>query len=434
MNLSVFGNQEFGGIRVVKIGGNPYVVGSDAARALGYEKPRKAVGDICARAAKHRVFTNGGEQETRVIPASDIRRLIAESADKARAERFGRWIFGILDKKKYIDIEFSVNTENTCSENDPQHNGGEKMKKGMQLFSHKEFGEIRFVELDRKPHAVGVDVARALEYAKPSQAVIDHCRGIRKLGIPHQQTNQHGLSGETTQETNVIPEGDIYRLIIKAADQSRNPEIKAKAEKFERWVFDELLPSIRQNGCYGIPKAKQAQRVPENLVVREQLEIAKAFSREAGVPLDVDKLIDAVEERTGQDYTRWRDYMSEHTAPKTAGRKYSGEQDEWEPAVMSWLALPLPKDWDKRGFAERRLFWSSGEEGTEPRKMACPLEVWCECFGKSKGSFNSGVGRRIAAILNKLDGWERKQIVRANMPYSGSRFYVSPALPYSITR
>jgi prophage antirepressor-like protein len=91
----------------------------------------------------------------------------------------------------------------------------------LQLFNNSEFGEIRAVEVDGKPYAVGVDVARAWEYAKPSQAVIDHCRGIRKLGIPHKQTNQHGFAGETIQETNIIPEGDIYRLIIKAADQNR---------------------------------------------------------------------------------------------------------------------------------------------------------------------------------------------------------------------
>ncbi|KHF30117.1 Phage antirepressor protein KilAC domain protein [Anoxybacillus sp. BCO1] len=48
----------------------------------------------------------------------------------------------------------------------------------------------------------------------------------------------------------VIPEGDIYRLIIKAADQSKNLEIKKKAEEFERWVFDEILPTIRKTGGY----------------------------------------------------------------------------------------------------------------------------------------------------------------------------------------
>jgi prophage antirepressor-like protein len=120
----------------------------------------------------------------------------------------------------------------------------------LQIFDNIEFGKVRAAEIDGIPLAAGVDVARALGYAKPSQAVIDHCTGIRKLGIPHPQTNQHGYIGETIQETNMIPESDIYRLIFKAADQSRNPAIKEKAERFQKWIFEEILPSIRKNGIY----------------------------------------------------------------------------------------------------------------------------------------------------------------------------------------
>lgn len=128
----------------------------------------------------------------------------------------------------------------------------------LQIFNHVDFGQIRCVEIDGKPYAVGVDVARALEYKKPSQAVIDHCKGIRKLGIP-----SHG----GIQETNVIPEGDIYRLIVKAADQSKNPEIKAKAEKFERWIFDEVIPSIRKHGAYMTPqKLEEALLNPDAMI------------------------------------------------------------------------------------------------------------------------------------------------------------------------
>ena len=116
--------------------------------------------------------------------------------------------------------------------------------KELQVFSNQEFGDVRAVEVDGKPYVVGVDVARALDYANPSKAVIDHCKGISKLGIP---------SAGGIQEINVIPEGDIYRLIVKAADQSRNPDIKVRAERFERWVFDDVLPTIRRHGAYVTP-------------------------------------------------------------------------------------------------------------------------------------------------------------------------------------
>jgi anti-repressor protein len=114
------------------------------------------------------------------------------------------------------------------------------------VFINTEFGKIRVIEIDGKPYAVGVDAARSLGYAKPSQAIIDHCKGIRKLGIPSK--NQYGV--EVIQETNMIPESDIYRLIIKAADQSRSPDIQEKAARFEQWIFEEVLPSIRQHGAY----------------------------------------------------------------------------------------------------------------------------------------------------------------------------------------
>lgn len=54
----------------------------------------------------------------------------------------------------------------------------------LQIFESAEFGKIRMVEIDGKPYAVGIDVTRALEYAHPSKAIIDHCKGITKLGIP----------------------------------------------------------------------------------------------------------------------------------------------------------------------------------------------------------------------------------------------------------
>ncbi len=102
--------------------------------------------------------------------------------------------------------------------------------------------EIRFVE--KEPGvwwAVAVDVARALEYANPSMAVINHCEGISKLGIPSR--NQHGA--EVVQDTNIIPETGIYELVFHAAKQSRSKRIKAIAQDFKRWVFD-VLKQLRQ--------------------------------------------------------------------------------------------------------------------------------------------------------------------------------------------
>jgi prophage antirepressor-like protein len=103
----------------------------------------------------------------------------------------------------------------------------------LQIFNNPEFGQVRAIEKDGKTYFVGIDIARALGYSNPSKAVIQHCKGVTKLGIP----SQGGV-----QETNCITEGDMYRLITHSELPS--------AEKFEAWVFDEVLPSIRQNGGY----------------------------------------------------------------------------------------------------------------------------------------------------------------------------------------
>jgi len=112
----------------------------------------------------------------------------------------------------------------------------------LQIFNNSEFGQVRTVEIEGKPYVVARDIALVLEYANPNDAIIRHCKGVVKFDT---------LTNGGRQIVNVIPEGDIYRLIIKAADQSVNHAIKSKAERFERWLFDEVLPTIRKTGQYG---------------------------------------------------------------------------------------------------------------------------------------------------------------------------------------
>lgn len=104
----------------------------------------------------------------------------------------------------------------------------------IQIFNSSEFGEIRTVEIDNKPYFIASDVAKALGYSKPNNAISAHCKYTLKQGIATKQGNM--------SEMVVIPESDVYRLIIR----SKLPQ----ADKFERWVFDEVLPSIRKHGGY----------------------------------------------------------------------------------------------------------------------------------------------------------------------------------------
>ncbi|MGE8318345.1 MAG: Bro-N domain-containing protein [Comamonas sp.] len=91
------------------------------------------------------------------------------------------------------------------------------------------------MEIDGEPWFVGKDVADALGYADPTTAMRSHCRGVQKL---HPISDTLGRM----QETRLISEPDMLRLIV-------NSTLPA-AERFERWVFEDVLPSIRKTGSY----------------------------------------------------------------------------------------------------------------------------------------------------------------------------------------
>ena len=103
----------------------------------------------------------------------------------------------------------------------------------VMLFENEEFGQLRMIFIDGKQYFMANDVAKALGYSVPKDAITRHCKGAMF---------QRYLTDGGEQEVKVIPEGDVYRLIIR----SKLP----KAEEFEKWVFDEVLPSIRKTGGY----------------------------------------------------------------------------------------------------------------------------------------------------------------------------------------
>lgn len=106
----------------------------------------------------------------------------------------------------------------------------------LQIFNSEEFGDIRTIEINGKPYFVGTDVAKALGYNNPRDAVSRHCKGVVKHDTP---------TSSGVQLMSYINEGDLYRLIMK----SKLPS----AEKFEAWVMDEVLPTIRKTGSYQKP-------------------------------------------------------------------------------------------------------------------------------------------------------------------------------------
>lgn len=103
----------------------------------------------------------------------------------------------------------------------------------LMIFNNPEFGEVRTLEEDGKVLFCGSDVAKALGYSRPKDAISAHAKGAVK---------RRTLTSGGEQEMSFIPESDLYRLVFS----SKLPT----AEKFTEWVTAEVLPSIRKHGAY----------------------------------------------------------------------------------------------------------------------------------------------------------------------------------------
>lgn len=134
----------------------------------------------------------------------------------------------------------------------------------LQIFNNEEFGQVRTIEIEGKPYFVGKDVANALGYSNPRDAISRHCKGVVK----------HDSFKEGGQLIALIPEGDMYRLITHSKLES--------AERFESWVFDEVLPKLRTTGSYEMPKKKtsQKEKLPS---VNQMVKNIKSALHDAGV-------------------------------------------------------------------------------------------------------------------------------------------------------
>ena len=118
----------------------------------------------------------------------------------------------------------------------------------MEIFNNAEFGRVRIIEENGSFLFCASDVAKALGYSNVHSALQRHCKGVVKRDTV---TSTRGIQALT-----YIPEGDVYRLIV----HSKLPS----AERFERWVFDEVLPSLRRNGIYITdPLVRQFARDPD---------------------------------------------------------------------------------------------------------------------------------------------------------------------------
>lgn len=154
------------------------------------------------------------------------------------------------------------------------------MSNQLSVFKNEEFGNVRTIIESNQVLFCGADVAKALGYSNPNKAINDHCRAITKRSTP--------ISGKI-QDVNFIPEGDVYRLIVS----SKLPS----AERFESWVFDEVLPSIRKYGAFMTPEALEAAMCNPDYL----LKVVMALKKESDARIALEKENAQLNERIETD-------------------------------------------------------------------------------------------------------------------------------------
>lgn len=123
-------------------------------------------------------------------------------------------------------------------------------KQSLEVFNFQSSHRVRTTVINGVVYFAANDVAKALGYKQPSVAVKKHC-------LPKGVTKRNTLTNGGYQELLFIAESNVFRLALR----SRKPE----AVRFEEWVMEDVLPSIRSNGSYHL----KAQLPKKSLKAKE---------------------------------------------------------------------------------------------------------------------------------------------------------------------
>lgn len=137
----------------------------------------------------------------------------------------------------------------------------------VQIFENAELGSVRTLCIDGEPWFVGKDVAEALGYSNPRDALAKHVDDEDK-GVAKRDT----LGGE--QVTTIINESGLYSLIFSSKLES--------ARRFKRWVTSEVLPAIRKTGNYSVPnETKLLKALTGNVLALNKIQRSNKCSAES---------------------------------------------------------------------------------------------------------------------------------------------------------
>ncbi|MCL2445957.1 MAG: phage antirepressor KilAC domain-containing protein [Oscillospiraceae bacterium] len=223
----------------------------------------------------------------------------------------------------------------------------------IQHFTHPDFGSLEVITLCGKPYFPATECAALLGYRNANDAVRRHCKGVVKHDLP---------STSGIQSYNFIPEGDLYRLIIR----SKLPA----AVRFEAWVCDEVLPSLRQHGFYVTQELLNKAQYYDAILQAEHVLPVSIIAKDYGMSaVAFNKMLHAlgVQYRMGETWLLYGKYAAHgYTVTKTyvfgehicihtywtqKGRAFLYE-------LLAWYGIGVPANACICGEEETQTDWS----------------------------------------------------------------------------
>lgn len=255
------------------------------------------------------------------------------------------------------------------------------MSNEIQIFNNPKFGNVRMIDDNGNVLFCGNDVASALGYKSPKDAISTHCRGAVKRRL----TDALGRE----QETAFIPEGDIYRL----AARSKLPG----ADEFERWIFDEVLPSIRKTGAYSADALSPAEQLlaQAQLMVEQERRLKALENRAERTEQTMQKTLD-IFSAPAISHDDWTSAMNHQI--NTLVEQYGGNHRKFRSDRYAELEQETGVDLKCRQTRLRNRMRKNGATETECKQVSI-LQVISR-DRKLRPAFESIIRRKAASLIS----------------------------------
>lgn len=196
----------------------------------------------------------------------------------------------------------------------------------IQIFTSPEFGDIRTVDQNGEPWFVGKDVAAALGYAKPENALAAHVDEQDKT-----TTLIQGDGSNYKSKTTVINESGLYSLIFGSKLEG--------AVRFKRWVTSEVLPTLRKTGSYMMPKLSKEMQALFMLDNRTQRQEERLTALENTMTVDYNHVRSKVYSECNHDVQDWFRVNSVGNIPRKRFDEAVEYIQRWKPSTNTVMLI-----------------------------------------------------------------------------------------------